>query len=367
MTETEALVIGAGPTGLFQVFQLGLLGIHAQVVDALPQAGGQVTQLYPDKLIYDIPAVPACTGRQLVDRLLQQAQPFQPTFHFGHAVSTLAQQADGRWRVGTTQGFECLASSVFIAAGVGAFEPRRLKVPGIEAYEGRQVFHHRQQPSRFAGQRLVIIGADELALEQAIACAQAHAMSQPVTLLHRRRVFQAPAERVARFDALCDQGALRFAAGQVSSLIEADGRLTGVQILNAEGQHEALALDALQVMLGLSPKLGPLTEWGLALERKQVLVDPATCATSLPGIYAVGDINHYPGKKRLILCGFHEATLAAHAAAEALHPDRSGALLYTTSSTLLQQRLGVLPPPASHDVATATTAASAKHAGPARP
>ena len=345
MTETEALVIGAGPTGLFQVFQLGLLGIHAQVLDALPQAGGQVTQLYPDKLIYDIPAVPACTGRELVDRLLQQVQPFQPTWHFGHAVSTLAQQADGRWLVGTTQGFECLARSVFIAAGVGAFEPRRLKVPGIEAYEGLQVFHHRQQPARFAGQRLVIVGGDELALEQAIACALAHNMSLPVTLLHRRRAFQAPAELVAQFDALCDQGALRFVAGQVTSLIEADGRLAGVQILNAEGQHEPLLLDALQVMLGLSPKLGPLADWGLALERKQVLVDPATCATSLPGIYAVGDINHYPGKKRLILCGFHEATLAAHAAAELLHPERAGALQYTSSSTLLQQRLGVASAP----------------------
>jgi len=170
-------------------------------------------------------------------------------------------------------------------------------------------------------------------------------MSLPVTLLHRRRVFQAPAEVVAQFDALCDQGALRFVAGQVTGLIEADGHMEGVQILNAEGQHEPLPLDALQVMLGLSPKLGPLADWGLALERKQVLVDPATCATSLPGVYAVGDINHYPGKKRLILCGFHEATLAAHAAVELLHPERTGALQYTSSSTLLQQRLGVASTP----------------------
>lgn len=349
MTETEALVIGAGPTGLFQVFQLGLLGLHTQVIDALPQAGGQVVQLYPDKLIYDIPAVPACTGRELVDRLLQQVQPFAPTFHFGQAVSTLAQQADGRWLVGTSHGLQFLARSVFIAAGVGAFEPRRLKVPGIEAHEGTQVFHHRQDTARFAGQRLVIVGGDELALDQAIACAQAqhvsHPALQPITLLHRRRAFQAPAETIAQFDALCDQGALRFVAGQVMALIEQDGRLAAVQFLNAEGQHEALPLDALQVMLGLSPRLGPIADWGLALERKQVLVDPATCATSLPGLYAVGDINHYPGKKRLILCGFHEATLAAHAAAEQLHPERMGALLYTSSSTLLQQRLGVAPKP----------------------
>jgi thioredoxin reductase (NADPH) len=339
--ETEALVIGAGPTGLFLVFQLGLLGIHAQVIDALPQAGGQVIELYPDKPIYDIPAVPVCTGRELVERLLLQIQPFQPELHFNQEVGTLAPQADGRVQVGTAQGEQFLAQAVFIAAGVGAFQPRLLKVPGIEALEGRQVFHRRQPPSRFTGQRLVIVGGDELALEQAIACAQAQGMSHPVTLLHRRRVFQAPAELVAQFDALCEADTLRFVAGQVSALDLQGEHLQSLQILTPEGQQATLALDTLQVMLGLSPKLGPITDWGLALERKQVRVDPATCATSVPEVYAVGDINHYTGKKRLIVCGFHEATMAAHAAAARLHPEQSGVLQYTSASTLLQKRLGL--------------------------
>lgn len=343
MTETDTLVIGAGPAGLFQVFQLGLLGLHTEVLDALPHAGGQVVELYGDKPIYDLPALPVCTGRELVERLLQQVQPLQPGFHFDQSVQTLQHQPDGRWRVGTAQGLQFLARAVFVAAGVGAFEPRRLKLPGIEALEGRQVFHRRQPPSRFACQRLVIVGGDELALEQAIACAQAHGMSHPVTLLHRRRVFQAPDDLVHRFEALCDQGLLRFVAGQVQALDIAADRLHALHVLNADGEQVPMALDALQVMLGLSPKLGPLTDWGLALERKQVVVDPGTFATSQPGVYAIGDVVHYPGKKRLIVCAFHEATMAAHAALAALHPQQAGPLLYTSSSAVLQRRLGIDP------------------------
>lgn len=346
MTETEAVVIGAGPAGLFQVFQLGLLGLHAELLDALPHAGGQVIELYGDKPIYDIPAWPVCTGRELVDRLLQQVQPLQPGLHFGQSVDTLQPQPDGRFIVGTAQGLQFLTRTVFIAAGVGAFEPRRLKVPGLEVHEGRQVFHRQQAPSLFIGQRLLIVGGDELALEHAIACAEAHSVSHPVTLLHRRRVFQAPGALVARFDTLCEQGRLRFVAGQITGLETGpEGRLQAVKILDPQAQEVALPLDALQVLLGLSPKLGPVADWGLALERKQLIVDPATCGTLLPGVYAIGDVVHYPGKKRLIVCGFHEATMAAHAAAAWRHPEQVGPLLYTSSSTLLQQRLGVAPPP----------------------
>jgi thioredoxin reductase (NADPH) len=348
MIETDALVIGAGPTGLFQVFQLGLLGLQAEVVDVLPQAGGQCIELYPDKPIYDIPAVPVCTGRELVDRLLAQIQPFHAGLHFGQIVSTLQPQADGRWQVGTSQGLQWLARSVFIAAGVGAFAPRRLKVAGIEAHEGTQVFHQRQDPHRFVGQRLVIVGGDEAALTHALACAVAQGMSHcaegSVTLLHRRRVFQAPPELVARFEAACDSGALHFVAGQVVGLVgldEAGGHLQGVRVLQADGQPGVLALDALQVLLGLTPQLGPIADWGLALERKQVPVDPATCATALPGVYAVGDINQYAGKKRLIVCGFHEATMAAHAEAARRHGGVAGPLLYSSASPVLQARLGV--------------------------
>lgn len=346
MTETEAVVIGAGPAGLFQVFQLGLQGWRAELIDALPHAGGQVIELYGDKPIYDIPAWPVCTGRELVDRLLQQIAPLRPGLHFDQSVDTLEPQPDGRLLVGTVQGQRWLAHTVFIAAGVGAFEPRRLKVPGIEAHEGRQVFHRRQDPARFIGDRLVIVGGDEAALTHASACAEAQALSHPVTLLHRRRVFQAPPALVDRFEALCTQGRLRFVAGQVTGLqTAADGRLLALDVLDVEGTVHPLPLDTLQVLLGLSPKLGPVADWGLALERKQLVVDPATCCTSLPGVYAIGDVVHYPGKKRLIVCGFHEATMAAHAAAAWRHPQQSGPLLYTSSSALLQQRLGVAAPP----------------------
>jgi thioredoxin reductase (NADPH) len=345
MTDTDTVVIGAGPAGLYQAFQLGLLGLRVALVDALPHAGGQVVELYGDKPIYDIPALPLCTGHELVARLLEQLQPLQPGLHFGHAVQTLQPTADGRWQVGTAQ-HTFTAGAVVIAAGVGAFEPRRLKLAGIEAFEGAQVFHRRQPAARFAGQRLVIVGGDETALEQAIACAEAHGPSHPVTLVHRRRVFQAPDELVQRFDALCDAGAVRFVAGQPNGLdLAEDGRLQGLQLLGPDGETQTLPLDALQVLLGLSPKLGPVTEWGLALERKQLVVDPATGATSQPGVYAIGDVVHYPGKKRLIACAFHEATMAAHAVLAQLHPDQAGPLLYTSSSTLLQQRLGVVAAP----------------------
>lgn len=342
MTETEAVVIGAGPAGLFQVFQLGLLGLHAELLDALPHAGGQVIELYGDKPIYDIPALPVCTGRELIDRLLQQVAPLRPGLHFGQSVDTLQPQPDGRFVIGTAQGLQFLARIVFIAAGVGAFEPRRLKVPGLEAHEGRQVFHRRQDPAVFAGQRLLIVGGDELALEHALACALAQPVGHPVTLLHRRRVFQAPDALIARFDALCEQGRLRFVAGQITGIDTGpEGRLHAVRILDPQATEITLPLDAMQVLLGLSPKLGPVAHWGLALERKQLVVDAATFSTTLPGVYAIGDIVHYPGKKRLIVCGFHEATMAAHAAAAWLHPEQAGPLLYTSSSSLLQQRLGV--------------------------
>lgn len=345
MTEPDAIVIGAGPAGLYQAFQFGLLGFNVAVLDALPHAGGQVVELYGDKPIYDIPALPCCTGQELVERLLQQLHPLQPALHLGQSVQTLQRHPDGRWCVGTAQGLALTAPVVCIAAGVGAFEPRRLKVDGLDALEGRQVFHRRQSPALFTGLRLVVLGGDEAALEQAIACAQAQDLRHPVTLLHRRRAFQAPAEVVTRFDALCEQGLLQFQAGQVTGIgLDDHGTLTTLQVLDAEGRDTSLPLDRLQVMLGLSPRLGPVTEWGLALERKQIVVAPSTCATSAEGVYAIGDVVHYPGKKRLIACAFHEATMAAHAALAFLRPEQAGPLLYTSSSAVLQRRLGVVPP-----------------------
>lgn len=338
--DTDALVIGAGPVGLFQAFQLGLLGLSTQVVDVLPQAGGQCVALYADKPIYDIPGVPVCTGRELAERLLQQIAPFRHGLHFGHEVQTLRPLDDGRFAVGTGAGPQFQARSVFIAAGVGAFTPRRLKVAGLEAQEQRQVFHHPDDLAPFAGLRVLVVGGDEAALQRAAALAEGPQTTE-VTLLHRRDHFSADAELLARVATLRADGRLRVRIGQITAAQNQGDRLASVTVLDADGVETPHALDVLIVCQGLSPRLGPLADWGLALDRKQLPVDVATFETALPGVYAVGDINTYPGKKKLIICGFHEATLAAHAAHDRLRPQERGPLLYTTSSALLQRRLGL--------------------------
>jgi thioredoxin reductase (NADPH) len=342
---TDALVIGAGPAGLFQAFELGLLGIHAHIVDTLGHAGGQCAELYGDKPIYDIPGLPFCTGQELVDRLLLQIKPFAPDFHLAQEVTALAALPEGGFAVETSRGTRFAARTVFLAAGVGAFTPRRLKVAGIEAFEGTQVFHRLHPSDDLSGQR-VVVGGDDAALERVFALAEAPqqaVLPQSVTLLHRRAVLQATPERLARFEALCGSGAARFQVGQVTGLRTEGKRLVALEVTDPEAAVTPLPLDALVVMLGLSPRLGPLAEWGLALERKQVPVNTATFATTLPGLYAVGDVNTYPGKKKLILSAFHECTLAAFAAAERLFPDRPTTLQYTTSSSELHRRLGVAP------------------------
>lgn len=345
MIHTDALVIGAGPVGLFQVFQLGLLDIKADVVDALPHPGGQCIELYADKPIYDIPGTPRTTGRALVASLLEQIKPFGARFHLGQEVSTLARQADGRFLVDTSRGQSFLATTIFIAAGVGAFQPKRLKIDGLDVFENTQLFHHLDEPARFAGGKVLVVGGDEAAVEAAIRLAEA-GMQQAttVTLLHRRDVLQAPEKILARFESLRNSGALRFQVGQVTGITTEGGRLTAAQITGVDGDTAALPVDNMLVMLGLSPRLGPVSQWGLAMERKQLPVDTEKFSTSVPGIFAVGDINTYPGKKKLILCGFHEATLAAYAAAEIIFPNQKIPFQYTTTSPKLHKLLGVAPP-----------------------
>ena len=340
LLETDAVVIGAGPVGLFQVFQLGLQGISAHVIDALPHAGGQCVELYGDKPIYDIPGIPVCSGRELANRLLEQIAPFQPQWHFNALVSTLAAEADGRLRLETTAGARFLARSVFIAAGVGAFVPRALKVEGAQALAGSQI-HYNRLPSGtdVTGLQVVVHGGDEAAVERAVALAE-DGLAARVTLLHRRDVFQAPSPLMHKLQQLRDAGRIVVEAVQITGIQTHGAHITGLEVLDAEGATRTLTLDVLLAVLGLSPRLGPVADWGLAMERKQLVVDTATFATTVPGIYAVGDINTYPGKRKLILCGFHEATLAAFAAAEALKGDKV-ALQYTTTSARLHQLLGV--------------------------
>ena len=354
--EVDALVIGAGPVGLFQVFQLGLLGLHCHVVDALPQAGGQCLALYPDKPIYDIPAVPVCTGAELTAGLLRQVEPFKPQFHFNREVSALQALDDGRFLIESGEGagrMSWLARCVFIAAGVGAFQPRRLKLAGAEAQlqalEGGQILYHAPAVWAVSGAHVVVQGGDDRALAWVIELGLRIASAQPdapasVTLLHRRDVYAAEPARVEQLLALEHAGAVHRRVGQPTGLqCDHDGRLTALGWVDINGQQQTLPADLLCVSLGLSPRLGPITQWGLALEQKHLAVDTACFETSVPGIYAVGDINTYPGKKKLIVCGFHEATLAAHAAIARLEPAQPHPLQYTTSSALLQQRLGVRP------------------------
>jgi thioredoxin reductase (NADPH) len=340
--ETDALVIGAGPVGLFQVFQLGLQGMACHVVDSLPHVGGQCIELYAEKPIYDIPGITVCTASELIARLAQQIQPFGASFHLGQVVSELERLPDGRWKVITSTGTAFSVRCIFIAAGVGAFLPRKLAVEGLQVFEGRQVFHKLDPHLALAGQHLLLAGDNDAALETAIQSSQL-SQGQPasITLMHRRDRFQASDDNIARFQALCAQNRIRFVAAQPTACIVSNERLTGLKVLTAEGLTETLPTDLVIASLGLSPRLGPLADWGLVLERKQLPVQTDTFATHESGIFAVGDINTYPGKKKLIVCGFHEATLAAYGAADLLNPDQKTLLQYTTTSSLLHQRLGL--------------------------
>lgn len=350
--ETDALVVGAGPVGLFQVFQLGLHAVHTHVIDTLPHAGGQCGELYPDKPIYDIPALTVCTGRELTERLLQQIAPFKPSFHWNQQVSNVQAQADGRWLVGTRQGRQFLTKTLFIAAGVGAFLPRTLKVAALEPFEGTQLHYRADTPADFAGKDVLIVGSDDTAVQHALALCAAHSDGKPdkarsVTLLHRRDVLQAEPSALAALRALCNAGHMEFVVGQITGHDELQGRLSAVRITTVDGTERTLPTDVILVLQGLSPKLGPIADWGLAMERKQLQVSTETFATSAPGIFAVGDINTYPGKKKLIVCGFHECVLAAFAAMSVITPDAKVPLEYTTSSARLHALLGVAPPTTS--------------------
>ena len=340
-TQTDAVIIGAGPVGLFQVFELGLLEIKVHVIDSLPEVGGQCIELYPDKPIYDIPAIPVCTGRELTNNLLKQIEPFGAQFHLGQEVTKLEPQADGRFLIGTSQDNHFLSRSVFIAGGVGAFQPRTINLEGIDAFVGKQVFYHVKDPEQFANKQIVICGGGDAALDWAIHFSE---IAASVTLIHRRDDFKAAPKSIARMRELCANKQMQLLIGQVTGFAAKEDRLTEIVFTNIDGESAHIPLDDLLVFYGLSPKLGPIAEWGLNIDRKQICVDTGKFQTSTPGIYAVGDINVYPGKKKLILSGFHEAALAAFAAAEYLNPEKQIQLQYTTTSPKLHKALGVKSP-----------------------
>ncbi|WUR14463.1 NAD(P)/FAD-dependent oxidoreductase [[Empedobacter] haloabium] len=340
--ETDAVIIGAGPVGLFQVFELGLLEIKAHVIDSLAAVGGQCVELYPDKPIYDIPAIPSCTGQELTDGLLKQIEPFGPTFHLGQEVTVVHKREDGRFDVETSLGTKFITKTIFIAAGVGSFQPRTMKVDGIEAYEGSQLFYRVKDPAQFEGKNLVICGGGDSALDWALNFV---GKAESVVLLHRREDFRAAPASVAKMKQLCEEYEMQLIIGQVSGIEEKDGKLSELRVTGADGVTRRVPLDMLLVFYGLSPKLGPIAEWGLDIERKQLkVVSTEKFETNVPGIFAVGDINTYPGKKKLILSGFHEAALAAFGAAPYIFPDKKIHMQYTTTSPKLHKVLGVESP-----------------------
>lgn len=341
--ETDTLVVGAGPVGLFAVFELGLLDVRSHVVDSLPMAGGQCVELYANKPIYDIPALPFCTGRELIDRLLRQIEPFAAPLHLGQQVSAVEPRPDGRFHVATDAGQRFEVKAIVVAGGVGSFQPRRLKVEGLDRWRGAQVFDRGTEAVVTRGLKVIVIGNGEPAVAAALKAVDDGAGS--VTIVHRRDDFDAPALPLERLRELRAAGRIGFVAGRPIACTEQEGRLAGVVVDAADMTQPTLLLDVMFVLLGWSPKLGPIANWGLALEKKQVVVNTSSFETSTPGIHAVGDVNAYPGKRKLIVSGFHEATLAAYAIADRVYPERSQPLLYTTTSPKLHRLLGLATDP----------------------
>ena len=335
---TETVIIGAGPCGLFQVFELGLLGIGAHVVDSLAHPGGQCAELYPDKPIYDIPALPVCGAQELVDRLLEQIKPFKAQLHLGHEVVEFAHREDGRFHVATAGGVVFNAGAVVIAAGVGSFQPRRIGIEGADPWEGRAIHYRVKNAAELTGKHLVLFGGGDSALDWTL---ELLGKAASVTLVHRRREFRAAPASVARMQEQVAAGRMRCFEALPHSLLTSGESLRGVNIKLRDGKVQPLEAEQLLVFFGLHPKLGPIAEWGLALEKRALKVDTEKFQTSIPGVFAVGDINTYPGKKKLILSGFHEAALAAFAIQHHLYPQKKQFLQYTTTSPVMHQRLGV--------------------------
>ncbi len=327
---TDVVIIGAGPVGLFAVFECGMLKMRCHVVDALETTGGQCAALYPEKPIYDIPGYPRIDAAELIRRLEEQIAPFHPVHHLGQQVEALTP-SENSWVVTTTAGTRIAAKAVIIAAGVGAFGPNRPPLPGIEQYEGRSVFYLVKQREDFRGKRIVIAGGGDSAVDWTLSLAE---VAAKLYVIHRRPKFRAAPESVARMDALTRDGKIDTVVPyQLARLEGSDGRLSAVVVATLDGKEERrLEADVLLPFFGLAMNLGPIAEWGLDLDHKHIKVDPATGATSRPGIFAIGDIAAYPGKLKLILSGFAEAAMAAHAIHPLVHPGEALHFEYSTTS-----------------------------------
>jgi thioredoxin reductase (NADPH) len=337
LVQTDVAIIGAGPVGLFAVFELGLLDLKAHLIDILDRPGGQCAELYPEKPIYDIPAYPEISAQGLVDKLMEQIRPFEPTFQFGEMVTKLERTEEG-FRLRTDGGSTVTAKVLVIAAGGGSFQPKRPPIPGIEAYEGKSVFYSVRRMEDFRGHDLLIVGGGDSALDWTL---NLQPVANSLTLVHRRPEFRAAPDSVKKMFALRDEGKLAFQQGQVRELVGADGTLEAAIVKGPDGDVEVPASRMLP-FFGLTMKLGPIADWGLNLHENLIPVDTEKFETSEPGIFAIGDINWYPGKLKLILSGFHEAALMAQAAKRIVHPNERVVFQYTTSSSSLQKKLGVI-------------------------
>jgi thioredoxin reductase (NADPH) len=336
--KTDVLIIGAGPVGLFAVFELGLLDIKAHLVDILDKPGGQCAELYPEKPIYDIPGIPLVTGQGLTEALMEQIKPFKPHFHFGEMITTIENVGDPLFHVGTSGGkiFECKA--IAIAAGGGSFQPKRPPINGIEPYEAKSVFYAVRKMDAFRGKNLIVVGGGDSALDWTL---NLQPIAKRLTLVHRRDDFRGAPDSVNKMRALVADGRMDLQIGQVTELEGADGQLSAASIKDKDGAVTRVEVDALLPFFGLTMKLGPVSDWGLDMHDDLIKVDVSTFETNRPGIFAIGDINTYAGKLKLILSGFHEAALMAQKAHHYVHPEKRLVFQYTTSSTSLQKKLGV--------------------------
>ena len=335
---TDVVIIGAGPAGLFQVFELGLLDIRAHVVDSLPKVGGQCGELYPEKPIYDIPAFPVIGAQELVDRLMEQITPFEPQFHLGQAVTELQQKENGRFELTTSNGTEFDTATVIIAAGLGAFQPRKLRAPGATDFDGAHVHYRITETEKLAGKDIIILGGGDSALDWTL---ELYDKVKSLTLIHRRVEYRAQPASVSKMKTLSEKGLIKEFHGMVREVLSDDGKFQGLRVADAEGDLQNIDCDDVYVFWGLSPNLGPVAEWGLDIEKRQISVDTEKFQSNKIGIFAVGDINTYPGKKKLILSGFHEAALAAFGVQKHIDPDKRVFLQYTTTSPIMHKRLGV--------------------------
>ena len=338
--ETDVVIIGAGPVGLFAVFELGLLDIKSHLIDILPKPGGQCAELYPEKPIYDIPGFPSVTGQGLVDNLMAQIEPFRPSFHYGEmveAIEVLGTAEAPAFRVRTSFGKDLTCKAVVIAAGGGSFQPKKPPIAGIEAYEETSVHYAVRRMEDFRGRDVVIVGGGDSALDWTL---NLQPLARRLTLVHRRDDFRGAPHSVNAMRGLVAAGAMDLVIGQVSALHGADRALSAIEVKGA-GEPVRVACDRMIPFFGLTMKLGPIADWGLNLRENLVAVDTEKFETSTPGIFAIGDINTYPGKLKLILSGFHEGALAAQRIHRYVFPEKRLTFQYTTSSSSLQKKLGV--------------------------